>query len=95
MDRKEPPLPEGAIRSHCYIDRTPSGLWYFTSDEWRGMFLAHRDLSVLLADVPAVGAGLLKAMQDWHAKTPYTDSKQLEQMKVYEAFFGQPAALGE
>ena len=82
------PLPEGAIRARCYIERHPSGLWYFYSDEWRGMFLAHRDLGTLLADIPAAGKNLFDAMHDWHAKTPYTGEDQLRQMKIYEDFFG-------
>lgn len=80
-------LPEGAIRATCYIERHASGTWFFYSDEWRGMMLCHHDLGTLLSEVPVAGKGLFEAMRDWHAKTPYTDEKLLQQMKIYEDFF--------
>jgi hypothetical protein len=82
------PLPPGAIRAKCYIERHASGTWFFYSEEWRGMMLCHHDLDVLLSEVSAAGKGLLQSMQNWHAKTPYTEQKQLQQMKIYEDFFG-------
>lgn len=88
MSAKNMPLPPGAIRATCYLERHAHGTWLFYSDDWRGMLLCHADLGVLLSEVPAAGAGLLEAMRDFHAKTPYTDQKQLQQMKVYEDFFG-------
>jgi hypothetical protein len=81
-------LEPGAIRATCYIERSPSGLWVFYSEEWRGMLLCHHDLATLLGTVPEAGKGLCQAMQDWHAKTPYTNEDQLRQMKIYEDFFG-------
>lgn len=85
-------LPDGAFRAKCYIEKHPNGLWYFYSEEWRGMFLCHRDLGVLLADIPAAGKGLLEAMEEWHAKTPYTEETQLRQMQIYKDFFAAPAS---
>lgn len=83
------PLPEGAVRATCYVERHANGTWFFYSDEWRGMMLCHHDLGTLLADVPAAGKGLLEAMRDWHSKTPYTGEGQLRQMKIYEDFFAE------
>ena len=82
------PLPDGAVRATCYLERHPSGLWFFYSDELRGLLMTHRDLGTLLGGVPEAGKCLRDAMRDWHAKTPYTEPKQLDQMKIYEDFFG-------
>lgn len=86
-------LPEGAVRATCYIERHPSGLWFFYSDELRGLLLTHRDLGTLLGAIPEAGKELLRCMEDWHTKTPYTGEDQLKQMQIYKDFFGDTSSL--
>lgn len=87
----EPPLKEGWARARLILDRSPEGFWLAWSPEWRGLHLANSDLGKLLSVVPEGGKVLLQAMQEWQneKREPVYGPKQLDQMQVYETFFGE------
>jgi hypothetical protein len=67
------------------IERGDAGLWYVTSPEWRGLFLAHRNLAAALAEVVPTIQAMHAAMTDWQsdpANKPYEEA-QLDQMERY------------